>query len=229
MVHGDDKGLVMPPRVATLQVIICPIINKDVATKDLIDYSYDIKDALSAAGIRVDIDARENYTPGWKYNHWEQKGVPIRIEIGPRDFANKKARVVRRDNGEKSDELATDLPTFIPTILDTIQNDLFAKAKAGRDEKLVQVTKWDDFVPALEKHCLVLTPWCLDSEWEDKVKAMSRDAALAPGELEEDTCATSVAAKTLCIPFDQPELPEGTQCFVSGMPAKVWVLWGRSY
>jgi prolyl-tRNA synthetase len=229
MVHGDDKGLVMPPRVATLQVIICPIISKDASNDEINAYAERIRSDLLAKDIRVDIDARENYTPGWKYNHWEQKGVPIRIEIGPRDLKNNKARLVRRDTGVKADEPVDSLGSLVPELLETIQSDLFIKAKKGRDEKLVRVTKWEDFVPALNNQCLVLTPWCNDSEWEDKVKAMSRDAALAPGEQEEDTCATSVAAKTLCIPFDQPDLPEGTPCFVSGMPAKVWVLWGRSY
>jgi len=229
MVHGDDKGLVMPPRVAPTQVIICPIVSKSASNKQLKDYAEDIRAALLKVDIRAEIDSRENYTPGWKYNHWEQKGVPLRIEVGPRDIANKTARLVRRDTGAKSDEPVETLSAFVPNLMDTIQSDLFIKAKAGRDEKLVRVTKWDDFVPALEKQCLVLTPWCKDSEWEDKVKAMSREAGLAEGEVEEDTCATSVAAKTLCIPFEQPDLPEGTKCFVSGLDAKCWVLWGRSY
>ena len=229
MVHGDDKGLVMPPRVAPTQVIICPIVSKTASNVDIKNYCEDIRSALLKVDVRVEIDSRENYTPGWKYNHWEQKGVPVRIEVGPRDLANKSARLVRRDTGVKSDEPTDNLSAVLPALLDTIQKDLFIKAKAGRDEKLVTVTKWADFVPALENHCLVMTPWCKDSEWEDKVKEMSRNAALSEGEVEEDTCATSVAAKTLCIPFDQPDLPEGTKCFVSGLDAKCWVLWGRSY
>jgi prolyl-tRNA synthetase len=105
---------------------------------------------------------------------------------------------------------------------------LFLKAKEGRDAKIVQVLKWEDFVPALEQHCLVLTPFCDQAEWEDRVKKMSREEALR-GNAEDATTATSVAAKTLCKPFDQPPLPEGTPCFVSGLPATTWVLWGRSY
>lgn len=121
-----------------------------------------------------------------------------------------------------------DLGTHVLKLLDTIQTALFAKAKAGRDEKLVQVTQWSDFVPALERHCLVLTPFCDLPEWEDKVKKMSREESLQ-GSTEAATTATSKAAKTLCKPFDQPPLPEGTPCFVSGLPATTWVLWGRSY
>lgn len=148
--------------------------------------------------------------------------------MGPRDFANQQCRLVRRDNGEKQDVAFATVGESVPALLETIQSSLFAKAKAGRDEKIVQVTRWEDFVPALEKQCMVLTPFCDLTEWEEKVKKMSREEALKGG-VEDATTATSVAAKTLCKPFDQPPLPEGTLCFVSGLPAKTWVMWGRSY
>ena len=228
MVHGDNKGLVLPPRVAPIQVIIVPITMKEVDYKDLLNYCEDIKYALKKLGVRADVDSRQNYNPGWKFNHWEQKGVPIRIECGPRDLAAKQCRVVRRDNGEKTDYLYDDMTTKIPALLEQIQADMFARAKAGRDEHIVTAMKWEDFVPALEKNCLVMTPWCDDAEWEDKVKKMSREEALRGG-VEAATTATSVAAKTLCKPLDQMPLPPGTPCFVSGLPAKTWVLWGRSY
>lgn len=228
MVHGDDKGLVLPPRVAPIQAIICPISMKNLDWTDLLKYANEIKSELKRCGVRVDVDARQNYTPGWKFNHWEQKGVPIRIEVGPRDFANRQCRIVRRDNMEKADISFDQVTQIIPSLLDTIHNSLYEAAKKGRDEKLVQVTKWEDFVPNLEKQCLVLTPFCDLPEWEDKVKKMSRDEVLH-GSIEAATTATSVAAKTLCKPFDQPPLPEGTKCFVSGLPATTWVLWGRSY
>ena len=174
------------------------------------------------------------YNPGWKYNHWEQKGVPLRIEVGPRDLETSQARVVTRHNGEKEDlAVNNDLASVLLQKLDQIQSDMFVKAKAARDQHLVQVTEWKDFVPNLEKSNLVLTPWCGGEyqEWEEVVKEKSREESLkARGEGEEDArCAVSVAAKTLCIPFDQPELPEGTKCLISGLPAKCWVLWGRSY
>jgi prolyl-tRNA synthetase len=105
---------------------------------------------------------------------------------------------------------------------------MFQKAKAGRDENIITVLKWADFVPALEKGCLVLTPFIDNKEWEEKVKKMSREEALHGG-VEAVTTAVSVAAKTLCKPFDQPPLPAGTPCFVSGLPATTWCLWGRSY
>lgn len=170
MVHGDDKGLVLPPRVAPVQVIICPIAMKTVSYADLVKYCDEIRATLKAAGVRADVDARENYTPGWKFNHWELKGVPIRIEVGPRDFTNKQCRLVRRDNGEKTDVSIANIGPHIVALLDEIHNHLFQKAKAGRDEKVVTVTKWEDFVPNLEKKCLVLTPFCDEAEWEEKVK-----------------------------------------------------------
>jgi prolyl-tRNA synthetase len=228
MVHGDDKGLVLPPRVAPVQVIICPILKKDVADS-LLEYSRTVEALLKAAGVRVELDARMNYTPGWKFNHWEQKGVPVRLEIGLRDVESQQCRLVRRDTGEKSDvSTVTGLAEVITTMLDNIHDHLFQKSKAERDAKTVTVYEWKDFVPALEKSCLIMTPFCDETEWEEEVKSRSREEALA-GATEEDTCATSAAGKSLCKPFDQPPLPEGTKCFISGKPAKFWVLWGRSY
>ena len=229
MVHGDDKGLVLPPRVAPVQVVICPIyIKASISLEELNAYADAMARSIKIVGIRVELDDRNNYTPGWKFNHWEQKGVPVRIEVGPRDVTSKQCRIVIRHNGEKSDVSIDGLAGYLKTLLDTIQDVMFAKAKAGRDEKLVQVTRWEDFVPALEKGCLVLTPFVDNAEWEDKVKKMSREEALR-GAMESVTTATSVAAKTLCKPFKQPPLPEGTKCFVSGEAATTWVMWGRSY
>ena len=230
MVHGDDKGLVLPPRVAPLQAVLMPIFKKssNIDYDVYVNYCEDVKKSLEEVGVRTDIDSRRNYTPGWKFNHWEQKGVCLRLEVGQNDMDKKTVCCVRRDTGEKADILISDLAAAIPTLLTTIQADMFAKAKKGRDDKMVEVREWKDFVPALNNQCLVMTPFCDDAEWEDKVKEMSRSEALG-GETEEETTATSVAAKTLCKPELQPPLPEGTKCFVSGLPAKAWVLWGRSY
>lgn len=121
---------------------------------------------------------RQNYTPGWKFNHWEQKGVPLRIEVGPRDLASNQCRVVRRDNGDKEDVSLVGLSEWISAKLETVQGDMLAKARAGRDEKLVQVTEWKDFVPALNRQCMVLTPFCDQREWEEKVKVSDTDPVL---------------------------------------------------
>ena len=244
--------------------------------------------------MMVTIMVMQNYTPGWKFNHWEQKGVPIRIEVSSRIIlirslhtTNTSIRLVQEiwlrssvvlcaeitvpyssftihasfmslnqhyvfytNLGEKIDLSRAAISSTIANLLTEIQAALFAKAKAGRDEKLVQVLKWEDFVPALNRNCLVLTPFCDQAEWESKVKVsvlylyvlagirtlltetylqqMSREEALQGG-TEAATTSTSVAAKTLCKPFEQPPLPAGTPCFVSGLPAVTWVLWGRSY
>jgi prolyl-tRNA synthetase len=173
------------------------------------------------------------YNPGWKYNHWEQKGVPIRIEVGPMDIEKNQARVVIRHDGDKMDLPVDGLGEVITAKLDEIQKTMFEKAKAARDSHVIKVTEWKDFVPNLELHNLVLTPWCgpEHEDWEEWVKKTSKEESLKnSGEEEEDErCATSVAAKTLCIPFDQPELPKGTKCIASDMLATCWVLWGRSY
>lgn len=259
MVHGDDKGLVMPPRVAPLQVVIVPIISKKLTEEAAQPYCTALFNDLKAQGvslklvieietglfmslvltlpfvfqIRVKLDDRIMYNPGWKYNHWEQKGVPIRIEVGPMDIEKKQARVVIRHNGEKMDMPVDDLGSAIKTKLDEIQKTMFEKAVKARDEHIVKVTEWKDFVPNLELNNLLLTPWCggEHEDWEEWVKKTSREESLiARGEeLEDERTATSVAGKTLCIPFDQPELPEGTKCIASGLPATCWVLWGRSY
>jgi prolyl-tRNA synthetase len=260
MVHGDDKGLVMPPRVSPLQVVIVPVVSKKLTSETANPYCEKILADLKAQGvsakcslfwgatlccqqnspihpnvpqIRVKYDDRTMYNPGWKYNHWEQKGVPIRIEVGPMDIEKSQVRIAVRHDGSKEDLPVEGLGADISKRLDEIQATMFEKAKKDRDEHIIKITEWKDFVPALEKHNLVLAPWSdpKDIELEEEVKKKSKEESLKNSgeEAEDERCATSVAAKTLCIPFDQPELPEGTKCFASGKPATCWVLWGRSY
>lgn len=173
------------------------------------------------------------YNPGWKYNHWEQKGVPLRLEVGPRDIEQQSVRIVVRYNGEKIDLPIVGLAETLKAKLVEIQAAMFAKAKETRDAHLVQITEWKDFVPNLELNNLVLTPWCggecKDEEEEVKEKSKEESLKISGEDGEEATAALSVSAKTLCIPFDQPDLPEGIKCFHTGRPAKCWVLWGRSY
>ena len=231
MVHSDDKGLVLPPRVAPLQLVIVPIVMPGVDEAALQKAAHEIAAPLLEAGVRVKVDDRDNYNPGWKYNHWELKGVPLRLELGPKDLAKKCVRMVRRDSGAKSDVPWAVLTQRVSLELVTMQHEMLEKARGRRDESLARVTEWEQFVPAVGQGKLALTPFCDETEWEEAVKTRSKEEALAAaGEgAEDERCATSVAAKTLCIPFDQPSLPEGTKCFISGKPAKCWVLWGRSY
>ncbi|CAM9350969.1 unnamed protein product, partial [Sphacelaria rigidula] len=232
MCHGDDQGLVLPPRVAPLQVVIIPVVVAKKASLEEIDaFCAPIVKDLKAAGVRIKFDDRTTYTAGWKYNHWEQKGVPVRLEVGPRDLKSNQMVAARRDTpgAEKITLPLEGITAAVQGLLDKVQANLLAKATAERDSHLTKITEWANFVPALNRNDIVLTPFCNETEWEEKVKTLSRAEALKEGEVEEETTATSVAAKTLCIPMDQPDLPEGTPCFISGKPATCWVLWGRSY
>jgi len=221
---------VLPPRVAPIQVVIVPIIMGGTNQAKMTEVSEDLKMQLTAAGVRVNLDDRANYNPGWKYNYWELKGVPIRMEIGPKDLEKGQVRLVRRDTNAKEDVPWALVPQKVALLLVTIQHEMLAKAAALRDAAIVRVTEWKDFVPTMQKGQMALTPFCNETEFEEEVKDKSKAEALAAtGEAEDDRCATPVAAKTLCIPFDQPDLPPGTKCFISGKPAECWVLWGRSY
>ena len=204
MVHSDDKGLVLPPRIAPIQCVIVPIVVKqsDAANKAQADMCAEMVAALSAAGVRVKLDDRTNYNPGWKYNHWELKGVPLRIEVGPRDVEARQARCVRRDSNEKEDVPMACLTQKVALLLVTMQHDLLSKARKSRDDNIVKVWEWKDFVPALQKGHMVLTPFCNETEYEELVKDKSKAEALAAlgQETEDEREATPVAAKTLCIP-----------------------------
>ncbi|GER36554.1 prolinetRNA ligase [Striga asiatica] len=215
MVHGDDKGLVLPPKVASLQVIVVPVPYKDANTQGIFDACAATVKSLDEAGIRAEADFRDNYSPGWKYSNWELKGVPLRIEIGPKDLANNQVRAVRRDNSAKIDIPMADLVERVKEMLNNIQQSLFDVAKQKRDACIQVVRTWEEFVEALGQKKMILAPWCDEEEVEKDVKARTK------GDMG--------AAKSLCSPFDQPELPEGTLCFASGKPAKKWTYWGRSY
>lgn len=221
MVHGDNKGLVLPPRVAPIQVVVIPIPNQKLNEEERVSLKQGVGKMhamLVDAGIRSKLDDRDNYTPGWKYNHWELKGVPLRCEYGPRDMQNGTCVLVRRDTGEKAPCNIVDLTAKVAAIMDQMSKEMLARATAERNANIATVLQWKDFTPALEAKKMVLAPWCEEPESEDDVKRKSK---------EESTEGSG--AKTLCIPFEQPPLPEGTKCFITGKPAKSWTLFGRSY
>ena len=219
MTHADNKGLVLPPRVAQIQVVVIPIPNKKLS-EETVQAMYakveEISKVLKESGISVTTDCRENYTPGWKYNHWELKGVPIRLELGPRDLESGCVMLARRDTGEKSSVSWDAVVPEVPNMLDRIQKEMLQRARETFDACIERATNWDDFMAALERKHMVLTPWADEESIEEDVKRRS-------------ATPDAMGAKTLCMPLEQPELPEGTPCFVSGKPAKNWVLWGRSY
>lgn len=219
MTHGDDKGIVLPPRVAQVQAVVIPIPNSKLAPEEaaaLQNKASEIASSLKTAGVKIKMDDRVNYTPGWKYNFWELRGVPLRIELGPKDMEKQTVFVARRDTFMKESISWADIPTRIPALLAEIQRDMLSSARARFNACIERAGDWDEFMASLDRKHMVLTPWADEVEIEEEVKKRS---------------ATGIAgsAKTLCIPLEQPELPEGTLCFVSGKPAKNWALWGRSY
>ncbi|EST10206.1 Anticodon-binding [Kalmanozyma brasiliensis GHG001] len=233
MVHGDDDGLVMPPRVAQVQVVIIPCgigVKTTPAEKEAIMDACDqtAKD-LKAAGIRAKADLRDNYSPGFKFNDWEMRGVPIRLEIGPKDLEKKSVVSVRRDNKAKAPLSVEGLSESIAKLLDTIHDDMFAKADAEYRSRRKVCEQWDDFTSILNDKCHVVIPWCEVEACEDEIKKRSARQATA-GEAEDEK-APSMGAKSLCIPFDQKQFGEvkGKKCPQCGKDAKRWTMFGRSY
>ncbi|SPO22873.1 probable proline-tRNA ligase [Ustilago trichophora] len=233
MVHGDDDGLVMPPRVAQVQVIIIPCgigVKTTAQEKEAIMDACDktAKD-LQAAGIRAKADLRDNYSPGFKFNDWEMRGVPVRLEIGPKDLEKKSVVSVRRDNKAKAPLSAEGLSESIHKLLDQIHDDMFAKADAEYRSRRKVCEQWDDFTRILNDKCHVVIPWCEVEACEDEIKKRSARQAVA-GEAEDER-APSMGAKSLCIPFDQAQFGDikGKKCPQCGVDAKRWTMFGRSY
>jgi prolyl-tRNA synthetase len=183
MVHGDNQGLVLPPRVASVQVIFvpCGITAKttDTQRQEMYDKIDELAAELRKAGLRARSDLREGYTPGWKFNEWEQKGVPLRLEVGPQDLAKQQTLSVRRDTGVKAPIPLAELATAVPALLETIQREMFERARKTYHEHIVQVTKWDDIVPALDAKNTVVLPWCEVEECEDDIKERSGRACVS--------------------------------------------------
>ena len=230
MTHSDDKGLVLPPKVAAVQVIIiaCGITanTTDDDKKVLLDACLKLEETLKSGGIRVKTDLRDHYSPGWKYNHWELKGVPIRIELGPKDLSNQSFVVVRRDDGTKSTVSFTDCVASVSTLLQTIQQTLFSRAKKQMDDSIVVCTAWADFTPNLDAKKLLLSPFCGSVDCEENIKKDSTrdDPSASAGPL--------MGAKSLCIPLKQPrDITSSDKCIHTSCNRKpeFFTLFGRSY
>ncbi|KAF3907662.1 hypothetical protein AA313_de0206368 [Arthrobotrys entomopaga] len=224
MIHGDNKGLVLPPRVAGHQVVIVPCgittktsdSNREVLYRDIID----IAAKLTDAGIRVKADLRDSYSPGYKFNDWELKGVPLRLEYGPQDAKKKQVLSARRDTGNKTAISLDNLVDSVQKLLEIIQSDMYQKAKQSFDANIETITDWNDFVPALNKKKVILMPFCLEEACEDDIKERSKRTE---SDEAEDAKAPSMGAKSLCRPFDQPEglILGQTKCLACGKDAKV--------
>ena len=224
MMHSDNDGLVLPPKISPLQVIIIPIKTSKDDPKPIQEKGEKIFADLKKIGVRVNFDDTELHTPGWKYAQWELKGVPIRIEYGAKDLSKNQVTFFCRDTKEKFPVKLEEVTATVIKYLDIIQKRMFDKIKKQIDEKRTHATDFDSFLTGLNSGNLVFTPWCNDAKCEDDVKAKVK--AIAVEKQEEDSVGT---CKTLCIPKAQPKLKEGTKCFFCGKEAKVEVMWGRSY
>ncbi len=205
MVHGDNRGLVMPPRVAPIQVVIIPIA---FHKEGVLDKAGEIKKELEKS-FRVEMDDRDTYSPGWKFNEWEMKGVPIRMEIGPRDIENNQVTVFRRDTLEKSTVPMDNLAETVSVLLNDIQAALFEKALKNREKKTYTITDYDEFKRVInETPGFVKTMWCGSGECEEKLK--------------EETGAT-----IRNIPFEQEHV--GDSCLICGKKAETMVYVAKAY
>ena len=204
MVHGDNSGLVLPPRIAPKQVMIVPIaMHKEGVKEKASELCAQLKKAL-----RADIDLSDK-TPGWKFAEYEMKGIPVRLEIGPKDIENNSWVLVRRDTGEKISASLDNIEETVKNLLDDIQNNLYNKALEHRNAHTYTASDYDAFKEIVEtKPGFVKSMWCGDEECENKIK--------------EDTGATA-----RCMPFEQENL--GETCVCCGKKAKTMVYWGRAY
>ncbi|OOF91659.1 hypothetical protein ASPCADRAFT_211017 [Aspergillus carbonarius ITEM 5010] len=240
MIHSDNRGLVLPPRVADTQTIIVPVgitaKTTDEERKNLYAEVDRLVSVLRDAGVRAESDLREGYSPGWKFNEWELRGVPLRLEFGPGELAGGFVTAARRDipgKDAKAPIQISELSTAVPALLETIQKDLYNRADAEYRSHRKIITNWDDFTPALNDKNVCLIPFCLTEECEDQIKEMSARKHEEDSGVPQDARAPSMGAKSLCIPFDQPEgiIPGETKCTNPKCTrfAEKWCMFGRSY
>ncbi|HEY8345249.1 MAG TPA: His/Gly/Thr/Pro-type tRNA ligase C-terminal domain-containing protein, partial [Bacillota bacterium] len=205
MVHGDNRGLVLPPRIAPLQVIMVPVAQHKPG---VLEVCREILEKLKK-NYRVQMDERDNYSVGWKFNEWEMKGVPIRLEIGPKDIEKNQAVLVRRDTGEKIFVSLERIEEEVGSLLERIQDNLFQKALKNREERTQSAANMEEFISKLEKkQGFIRALWCGRQECEDAIK--------------EKTGATA-----RCIPFDQEETRG--KCVCCGEQAQCEVIFARAY
>ena len=227
LIHGDDKGLILPPRVAPLQVVIVPIHYTNDEKDKLLAKIKDIEADFKAAGISNKVDDRPLYRPGWKYNYWELKGVPLRIEFGMKDYAAESVTVVRRDTKEKKSFKWVDLSKNVLALLEEFQNNLLADARKKMGDVIINVDNWEDFMKAMNSRKSCIAPWCKVEKCEDDVKLKSKEESKKYSEIDPTVMTGSV--KTLNIPYEQQPLKPDEKCFFCGQPATCRALWGRSY
>jgi prolyl-tRNA synthetase len=209
MTHSDDEGLVLPPRIAPLQVVIVPIYKGEEQKALLDEKVHAMVASFKAAGIRVKYDDSDNQRPGWKFAEYELKGVPVRIAVGPRDLENNQVEIARRDTKEKTTVSMDGITETVSQLLLDIQSNLFNRAKKYRDEHITKVDAWDDFIATLDtKAGFVSAHWDGTPETEDKIKEMTK-------------------ATIRCIPLNNAQ--EAGVCILTGKPSVQRVLFARAY
>jgi prolyl-tRNA synthetase len=209
MVHGDDKGLVLPPKVAPTQAVIVPIPYKHTDSTAIFAKTKEIYEKLKKHGILAVLDDRSEYTPGWKFNEWELKGVPIRIEVGPRDLKQKQATLARRDTFERIAVKEEEIANAVAKLLEEIQKNLFNKAKKFLEENITTVKTYEEFKKTLkEKGGFIRACWCTNSACEEKIK--------------EETGAT-----IRIVPFEREKI--FSKCIYCGKEAREVVYFARAY
>ena len=224
MMHGDNDGLVLPPKVAPIQVVIIPIKTSKDDPKVIQEKGEEMYKLLKDAGVKVFFDDSEIHNPGWKYAQWELKGVPIRIEYGNKDLSKDQVTFFIRYNKEKFPVKLGEVKEKIFENLDKIQKAMLEKCKKLMDDKKSYADNFDEFLKGMNLGNLVYTHWCKDSKCEDDVKAKVKEIAAL--NQEEETVGT---CKTLCIPLDQSGFKKDKKCFFCGKDAQCEVVWGRSY
>lgn len=205
MAHGDNRGLKLPPRVAPIQAVIVPIAMHKEGVKEKAEELYEKLNE----NFRMEVDVRENYTPGYKFNDWEMRGVPVRIEIGPRDIENGECVFVRRDNQEKMTVKLDKIEETLKEVLEQIQENMFNECKERMIARTTVAKDMDEFVKNInENQGYVKAMWCGDQECEDKIKELT-------------------GAHSRCIPFEKEHISD--KCVCCGKEAKEFVIWGRQY
>jgi len=206
MTHADNKGLIIPPRVAPIKVVIIPIIYKE-NKKEILKKCREIKNMFD---FDVEVDDREEYSPGWKFNEWELKGIPLRIEIGPKDIKKGQAILVRRDNGKKQSVKIKDINKKVNSTLEDIQKNLFSKAKKFLNKSIIEVNDWNAFESAIKERKLVKAPFCGKEKCEDIIKEKTGGAS------------------SRVIPFNEKR-PKAKKCVNCRKEAKVKVYFSKAY
>ncbi|MEM3374101.1 MAG: proline--tRNA ligase [Candidatus Woesearchaeota archaeon] len=209
IMHSDDKGLVLPPKVAPIQIVIIPILFENTKEK-VLSSAKKIKEELTQE-YSVYLDEREQYTPGWKFNNWELKGVPLRIEIGPKDLEKDQITIARRDTSEKYQIPISNIKTKVNELLTEIQKNLYQKAEKSIKKSIVKIKTWQEFLKAVEEKKYIRAEHCGLIECEDEIRNKTE------------------GVKTTCIPFEQAQKEKLGNCFHCGKKAQYEVLFAKSY